>query len=259
MKPALAALALLLAVSPAAAQEAGAEGQNAWTWVERDGVVMASVAYASGPALAVRCLPGNAFQVLLAGLPAAEPDAFTRTLEVTQPNGELAESSWVVAQDRSVAFALSPSRTARSFRSGPRFTVRAPTTAGRHTRLELDLPSETAALDRVLQACNRPLEDEADLEVLPAGSAGTIDWAQRPRPNYPRAAEAARVTEGATVLDCGVLVTGRLEGCRIEAEFPYGMGFGGEALQASWTARLTTDSAQNTKGRARFTIRFRLQ
>lgn len=255
MKRALVALVLLITATPVAAQKTGDD----WTLVERDGIVMASVAYASGPALAVRCLPGNALQVILAGLPATAEGEFARSLEVSQPSGDLAPSTWVVAEDLTTAFAMAPSRTARTFRSTPRFTVRAPTADGRYARFELDLPRTTSSLDRALQACDRPLEDAGDLQVVPTGAASPVDWAERPMPNYPRRAEANDVKRGIVALDCGVLETGRLEGCRIEAEFPYGMGFGAEALQASWEARLTRASARATDGRARFTINFRLQ
>lgn len=252
---ALAVLALTVAVTPAAAQDGGDD----WTLIERDGIVMASVAYASGPALAVRCLPGNALQVILAGLPAAAEDEFTRSLEVSQPGGDLAASTWVVAEDRTTAFAMTPSRTARTFRSTPRFTVRAPTADGRHARLELDLPGATSALDRALQACDRPLVDAVDLKVLPTGASSPIDWAEVPQVNYPDRAEANGVLRGVVAMDCGVQQNGRLEACRVEAEFPYAMGFGPQALRAVRDARLTRDSARDLEGRARFTINFRLQ
>lgn len=237
---------------PASAQDAG----NAWTLVEDDGTITAAVAYASGPGIAVRCLPENALQVILSGLPAAGRTAFTRSLEVSRPDGELGASIWVNALDRTTAYAMAPSFTARGFRTAERFTVRAPTSGGRYTRLELDLPRDTDALDRVLQACGRALEDPEDLRFLQTPDteqAPPLHWAERPSPNFPARAMANRVSRGVAALDCRVVETGRLESCRVEAEFPYGMGFGAEAVRSAERARLNWNPSG---GRARFSINF---
>lgn len=259
---ALLALAPMLTTAAAAQEAPSPDTSQGWDIVEADNAISATVAYSTGVAVVVRCLVGREFQVLLAGLPAPGRDEFLRTLEVTGPGGELASSSWVVATDPTIAFALAPSRTARALRTGQPFTVRAPTAEGRHMRYELDLPAGSDAVDRVLLACDRPLEDPSDLDVVVdprVSGVARIDWAQRPEPHYPSRAESGRVTQGVAALDCAVLESGRLTGCRIEAELPAGMGFGPAAVQAAHAARLTRAGSESARGRARFHIRFRLR
>jgi hypothetical protein len=255
-----AVVAWLCLVTGALAQDgAPAEDGGAWDFVEGDGAVTATVAYEGALAIAVRCEADASLRVILIGLPAAGRDEFERTIEATGPDGQLAPSTWVVSGDLTAAFAITPSVYARTLRKGGTFSVRAPTTDGRRMRYQLDLPADATAIDRVLQACGRPLVDERDGAPRPGDPAFVeIDWGQRPMPEYPSRAEAQDIGRGVASLDCRVLETGRLTDCQIESEFPPGMGFGPAAVEGTRTARLTREGQAAAGGRARFTIRFRL-
>lgn len=100
-----------------------------------------------------------------------------------------------------------------------------------------------------------PIVDEQGRTITP------ISWRVRPTPEYPDAAARQGVAEGAAVLSCKVTSAGTLADCAVVSETPADAGFGQAALNSMGAARLrpaTVDGVE-TPGRARFTIRFRLQ
>lgn len=86
-------------------------------------------------------------------------------------------------------------------------------------------------------------------------------WRVLPRPEFPSEAARNGVEQGSAVLSCAVTAGGVLAGCEVVSETPPGMGFGAAALASTGTAKMrpsTIDGAA-VGGRARFTVRFRLQ
>lgn len=78
---------------------------------------------------------------------------------------------------------------------------------------------------------------------LPLGGViSDPDWLQKPTGDnltelYPKLAGAMNL-DGRTIMDCAVKASGELEGCRITAEAPLGVGFGYATLQAASRFRM---------------------
>ncbi|RZJ81008.1 MAG: hypothetical protein EON88_31415 [Brevundimonas sp.] len=159
MKPALAALALLLAASPAAAQEAGGED---WAYSHDRFLTSAAVTFNEGQEVVVRCRRGT-LEVSLRGLAPAGADAEGRRLEVGFGDAPPRPTFWVVGQTLTSAYAIHPAFVARKLRSGGLLRVIVPAEAGGLRReYRLDLPPSPAAIDAVLGECGRPRNDPRD-------------------------------------------------------------------------------------------------
>lgn len=258
MRAAVLAAVLALAASPAIAQEAGDDWDL--TVDETQDMLLATVGYSSGQALAVRCRSGE-LDVLVSGLPPVEGSS--RRIEAVYPDGRNEVGVWFTSGDGSLVFSPAPGLDARRFRqSGPLqlsvATRPAPDPALR--RYALDLPAQFANLDRVLQACgaDRP-EPRADL-VRWSEPAGMTDlWRRLPTPRYPEA--AAQVTGGFVTVSCIVGEGGRLTDCRIEREsHARRYGFGESALSSLRDARIAPAEEGGPQPGQLFlaTIRFRL-
>lgn len=257
---AIAVLAAVMAVaaSPTLAQEA----VDDWdlTVDEAQDMMLATVGYSSGQALAVRCRAGD-LDVLISGLPPVE--GHSRRIEAVYPDGRAEAGVWFTSGDGALVFSPAPGLDARRFRqSGPlqmSVAIRpAPDAALR--RYALDLPAQFANLDRVLQACgaDRP-EPRADLVrwTQPADMADL--WRRMPTPRYPE--EAAQVGAGFVTVSCIVGEEGRLRDCRIEREsHARRFGFGESALSSLRDARIAPAAEGGPQPGQLFlaTIRFRL-
>jgi TonB family protein len=134
----------------------------------------------------------------------------------------------------------------------------APDAAAR--RYVLDLPTMSANLDQVLQACGADQPDpRADMVRWsePPGMEGL--WRRLPTPQYPE--EAAHLGAGFVTVSCIVGEGGRLTDCRTEREsHARRFGFGEAALSSLRDARVAPAEEGGPQPGQLFlaTIRFRL-
>lgn len=234
MRTALVLLAALAASQPAFAQDASADDD--WNLIQRpeQKLTMAATVFDTGIGIAVRCLDGN-FEVLLAGLPAAEGP--TRRLRVGLNGAELYDESWTGTDDPTAWFSDFPMNFARRMRGGGTLNVIVPGENGQpNRRYVLGLPASTTAIDTVLTACGRPLVDMRSNPVTWVAEDGSIpdlQWGRRPMPTYPDKAVNGRVGAGRVVLSCIVQPQGRVDDCVVESERPGGYGFGEASRRAA--------------------------
>jgi TonB family protein len=234
-----AVFALLVAVaSPAMAQEAGDDWDL--TVDEAQGVTLATVGYSSGQALAVRCRGGE-LDVLVSGLPPME--GASRRIEATYRDGRTEAGSWITANDGSLIFSPAPALDGRRLRQGGALQLSvalefAATSPLR--RYALDLPTQSANLDRVLDDCGAGAPDPRDDLVRWNQPIGMTDlWRRQPVPDYPEA--AAHLGSGFATFSCVVAEGGRLTDCRTEREsHAPRYGFGEAALRSLRDARVAT-------------------
>lgn len=234
-----AVFAVLVAVaSPAMAQEAGDDWDL--TVDEAQGVTLATVGYSSGQALAVRCRAGE-LDVLVSGLPPME--GVSRRIEATYRDGRTEAGSWITANDGSLIFSPAPALDARRLRQGGSLQLSValefPTTRPLR-RYVLDLPTQSANLDRVLDDCGAGAPDPRDDLVRWNQPIGMTDlWRRQPVPDYPEA--AAHLGSGFATFSCVVAEGGRLTDCRTEREsHAPRYGFGEAALRSLRDARVAT-------------------
>lgn len=106
-----------------------------------------------------------------------------------------------------------------------------------------ELPSSTDGLRDVLTACEQavkePTPDPEALNMLMSQGGGVAArWARPPMPEYPERAMAQNVSEGEAVLNCVTDEQGALTDCRVEYEYPLGLGFRQAALSATTRGRV---------------------
>lgn len=231
----------------------------------QDGVATAAIEFDSGITLGFRCKAGS-FAGMVIGLPAvaAPPGTLTdRDLQMSWAEGELIRSgTWFVASDPSSVLTDSPAPLARSLRRGGQLVVSLPGAAenGGTVRYILTIPPSEANLDQVLQACDRPLTDPQDSELIEAGSGlpGDIRWLRMPSYEYP---SSARWNGGRVRLSCLTTPTGSLSNCVAESEFPENAGFARAALRGVSTARVASSEGEDAPVPVRvvsFVVRFSL-
>lgn len=204
-------------------------------------LTMASVTYASGQSLAVRCRAGE-LDVVVGGL---TPDGGkSRYVEAALGDRPADMQNWFNIADGAVVFSGTPAFHARSLRHGGemRFGVGPSGLNPQVTRrYVMDLPDQSDGIDQVLTACGAPLADPRDdlprynTLVLPEGES---PWARLPRPEFPQAAQSAGVMTGFAVASCIVGAGGRPLDCRVEKESDPRAGFGNAMLNALGSARL---------------------
>lgn len=237
MKPLLLSLALAALGSSAIAQDA-----DDWD-VQIDPAAKSTIAFVtltSGLSIAVRCKDGS-LDAVMAGLPEAPRGRTIRTLRIGFGDDEPTDSRWNVTTDRHVAVADYPSSFARSLREGGDLKVTIPGGAGegRDLRHELKIPPSSAAIERVLTACGKPLEDPRDALLPEIGENGLpegLTWARPPRPRFP---SRSRYVAGYAVITCVAGPDGRLSQCQTEAQHPVDSDFAEAALRSTDDARLT--------------------
>lgn len=231
-----AALSLLLA-APGFAQDTGAD----WDALADPAraLTAATLTFDSGVLIGVRCASGR-YDALLAGLPPAIEGAESRHLSVQFRDEEADDQQWTVATNPQVAVSDLPARFARSLRRGGRLQIRliGAGPGGANLRYVFDLPASSNAIDRTLEACEKPLIDPRDAEIAtldPDGLPGGVTWAERPRPTYPSGRTYVR---GFAVISCLTQPDGRLRDCVVESQHPLDGGFGEEALRATRRGRV---------------------
>jgi len=228
--------AIIVIAVPALAQDAAD-----WdlTVHDRQKVTVATIQFSNGLGIAVRCVEGS-YEAFMEGLPAAAAAASTRTLRIGIGDEPVANSTWTVADEPTIAVSSLPAPFARSLRRGGRLQVVVPGAGenGRNLRYVMDLPESTTAIDQTLATCNRPLADPRDGQLADMGESGLpgdLVWSRAPRPSYPG---ASRYASGFAVLSCLTTAEGSLRDCVVESEHPHKGRFGQAALRSTGEARL---------------------
>lgn len=207
----IAAAACVLTPAAAMAQET-----DDWEYGEdaARGVSAAVSRYDTGHAIVVQCRAGE-LSVVVQGLELGEG---RRDLRVARTDGRRDDQPWR-AMTPTAGGAEMPGRAARMLRGGGAVQFR--TLEGTPAaRLGLELPAESASVDRVLTACGVPLEDERDLIPMFDGTIGP--WDRRALLGNPEADEPSAWA----MASCIVQPDLRLGECRVDVTSPGGRRFG---------------------------------
>lgn len=220
------------------ATSAAAQDQSDWETHrdDRRDLTAAFLPTTAGINLLLRCERG-AYTGFISGLP--QQDGEQRSLEVSFGDAPLRPSRWTTGSEGTSAFSEAPAPFARKLREGGKFQLRVAngTGDGRPVRYVIDLPPSAAAIDRTLQACDRPLVDPRDAEIEAVGENGlptVVEWVQRPRPRFPR----TNYARGFATVSCIANPQGRARDCVVETEHPFDAGFGKATLNAMDDVRL---------------------
>jgi len=226
---------------------------------------IATAAFNNGITLISRCSKG-VFDLILTGLPSASGKESSRLLTLVLDNNvDPKPSSWLVGEDRTVAFSQIPAMLARQLATGGHLEIIAPAEpGGRRTRYIMELTRSGSAIEETLNACDRPLVDPRDLVLQGDGGAlpDGIIWTRLPRPNFPNGGTARA---GYVTLSCLAGAEGRAQDCQVESEQPPGANFARAALRSMDAARLGLTDQAIAAGRPApsglivFTISFRLE
>lgn len=219
MKMLMIAAAAACVVTPAVAV---AQETDDWEYGEdvATGLFAAVSRYDTGQAIVVQCRAGE-LSVVVQGLELGEGQ---RDVRVARTDGRRDDQRWR-AMTPTAGGAEMPGRAARMLRGGGAVQFR--TLEGTPAaRLGLELPAESASVDRVLTACGRPLQDERD--ALPV-FMGELDQRSVERV-YNRRDVQVRPTDGiaAAEVSCIVGEDLRLRDCRVDQTIPAGSPFGPE-------------------------------
>jgi hypothetical protein len=190
-------------------------------------LTMAAVRYDDGKAIIARCQDGD-LKLVIVGLP--EMTGASTYLEAQRADGRRDVQDWRREDEagRGVMSSGVPSRDIRFLRGGG--TWRLSTRAGdqRPMRATLDLPVQSANLDRVLTACQRPLQDDRDAlrRADPLYRNAAPPQRRGDEPRRPQA-QISGVAEGSCIVrDL------RFANCRTDYERPRGAGREGLAMQS---------------------------
>ncbi|MBW8302863.1 MAG: energy transducer TonB, partial [Brevundimonas sp.] len=236
MRGAVIAAILAVAASPAVAQDAGDDWDL--TVDEAHNMMLATVGYSSGQAIAVRCREGD-LDVLISGLPPMEGAG--RRIETAYADGRVESGLWLAAGNGALIFSPAPRLDARRLRQGGPLqlsvALESPP-AGPLRRFALDLPARSVNLDQVLEACGEGRPDPRDDLIRWTQPDGMTDlWRRQPAPMYPEA--AVHLGAGFATFSCVVAEGGRLTDCRTEREsHARRYGFGESAMRSLRDARV---------------------
>lgn len=229
-----------LAAAVVAALAPAAQAQD-WQRLEAGrGVSAVAIEWDSGAALAVQCRRDGLFAMLRLVQP-VQPSANLPypTVPITHdhPGGERRQT-WMLNPDGGAAFSPTPERFARRLLAGGDIQLVVTPDEGPRQRYPLSLPTDSAPLASVLQACDVPLEHPLDnpprtvsTEAPTEGEPPpAVAWTRRPSGTdlarfYPDEA-LGRGISGRATISCLVQATGRLADCEVISEYPRGAGFG---------------------------------
>ncbi|MFW2341766.1 hypothetical protein [Brevundimonas sp.] len=170
---------------------------------------VASVGYSSGLVVNVTCYGGGTLNVVVTGLPSVEGDRYSVRLSradgrtTSLPTATLASGTLSVDYDE---------RMARIMRGGGELVMRLEDEQSPPVAVRIDLPEQHANLDRVIEHCDRRLDEPRDsLPIL-------TDLRSIPRATFPPARRARTgSSEWARVeISCVVSAETRLEECQVE-------------------------------------------
>lgn len=256
---------LILAATGALAAPLSAQAQSDDDWdISRDpdeDRVTASVIYSNGVGIATRCTDGS-FEVLLAGLPPATGDDFTRVLTIAIGEEPAYPQTWTRGANSTVAFSQMPARFAGTLRTGGLMQITAEATGDQPgERVALEIPQSSTAVDETLTTCGRPLVDPRDAQLtwIVTNQPAPLEWARPPRPDFPDRAISGGLLRGVAVVSCLSQLDGRTRDCEVESEHPAGFDLGREARVAAGRARLqTTDGSPVPVTLVIFSVHYRM-
>lgn len=217
-------LAATLAVQP---MTAFAQDDD-WEFQQDAGrkLAVAAVRYDDGKAVIARCQDGD-LQLVVTGMADLATGASTY-LESRRADGRADVQAWDLEGEAGSGLMSSgvPARDMRFLRGGGTWRLSSRPGAERTMQMTLDLPPQSANLDRVLTACQRPLQDERD--VLPRADtlyrhrtdSRVKSPARRPR------VQTILVAEGSCIVR-----ELRFSECRIDYERARGAGRDGMRVQ----------------------------
>lgn len=196
---ALLSLALAATASPVFAQAT----DNDWEWSEdTNGTRIASVSYGSGQTIIAHCHT-NRFTLLVTGVPSAT-EGQTFNGAVVSPSNNQDVQVWNVIEGNALRSDL-PGRDARYLRKGQKLTLTS--VQGDQTtpvRVDLELPTQHANLDRILSECGYVVETERDL--LPRADRDPLlrprEYASSPELHAGRGLEVSCIVSGGRYSDC---------------------------------------------------------
>lgn len=189
--------------------------------------------------VAVRCRSG-VLDVLMSGVPVSA--SVNRRLEISVGGIHDEKQVWTSTPGGTVVSPPNPDRIARQLRAGGELNVlvEATNTRGVPTpgvaphRYRLPIPASAAAIDRVLTACNRPLNSARDA----IAHSGVVNWRTPPRIVFPEQARRDRVEQGMVTLSCIVGAQNQPQDCEVVGAVPAGHGFEEAAIRATRNAQL---------------------
>tara|TARA_R110000787_G_scaffold69653_1_gene154940 strand:- start:15 stop:776 length:762 start_codon:yes stop_codon:yes gene_type:complete len=201
-------------------------------------LTVASVDYSSGVSLTVHCLSG----ALTAGIRGLSDVAPSSLLFDRQRNSGSVEVSLWRPTPAGDGLINTSARDARSFRQGGTLALAANPQSDSPLRIQLDLPSQSANLDRVLGACGLALVNPID--DAPDASDVVV---QVPRLEIPD--PVARRYDGIQVeLDC-LIANARLTACQSERQLPADPAAGALTARAANGTRVRVTDAAAAEGR----------
>lgn len=218
-------------------------------------VTVASVTYEGGVGLAVQCRNGL-LDVAILGLPAALPDEVdqyqARTLFTGFDAAALEEGAWKASPGSTVAVSWIPQRRARALKRGGVFMVRTAPPPGAATprRLEIPLPSDSAAIDRTLEACGQKTVDPRDELLLLEDIMSVEEWRATRSFEMPPSSSGAHTR---VEVSCIIADAGRVRDCQVESESEPGLGARMLRDQGNVRFRLR-ESAQAAVGRVIYMV-----
>lgn len=121
--------------------------------------VGAATTYSNGVTLNAQCVAGT-LVVGLSGLPSGREGA--RKLNWDRADGRLRQTHWQAAAGGSLMISPRDARLVRALKQERMLSLRSPSDEEQPFRLDLELPSQSTGIDRVLTACGWPLTDARD-------------------------------------------------------------------------------------------------
>lgn len=240
--PKLSVILGLLALSGSAT---GAAGQDTDDWdiladPERD-LIVAGVQYAGGVSINVQCHAGW-LNLIINGIPtSSEP---FRVFSLTREDGLSRKVHFTPAPD-GVHWKSEDARAVRFLKTSGKVSITSVAGDTNPVRLEVDLPTQSANLDRVLTGCGYPLTDPRD--QIPDATAFLL---APPRPDmpasamdsFPRHASAVRVE-----ISC-IISQRRLSACQSDHETPSAPDVGTATARRANGTRVSLSDAAAAEG-----------
>lgn len=229
--PLLAAAVCALGASPSLAQQA-TEDWDLTTNAEQQ-LTLATLDFGAN-VLALRCRAGD-LDMLVTGVPVST--GATRKVQVSAGAIAAEDQVWIAQPGQPVLGADEPARLARQLRAGGDLDIRldpeGPT--DRSHRYRLTVPASAAAVDAVLTACDKPLDEPRDLLVR---ASEATSWSAMAIPAFPTTPAAQNVERARVRLSCIISPDWGLTDCQVESESPPDAGFGASALRSARESRL---------------------
>ena len=245
-------LALVIAYLLSGVPAPGTLGQDPdsdWEYsVAADNVSsVASVGYSNGLVIEVTCYEGKAINVVMAGLPPADGQGYSVGLSradgrtTTIPTAFLASGRLAVDYDE---------RMARIMRGGGELVMRLERGQSPPVIVQVDLPEQHANLDRVIEHCDRRLNEPRDalpiLGDLQAIPRATLPPARRSRTG---SSDWARVE-----ISCVVSGETRLTECQVDQQNGGDGSYGTAVARAYNGARVDVDDPSAATGKIVYVV-----